>query len=79
MTKTKEVTCRYGITYEATFSGARGAVERSFDHLARCCCFCCHNHECAEPRDEKIPGCGDICEIYGMKNHPCEKDKKDRF
>lgn len=75
MTKTKEVTCRYGITYETTFSGTRGAVERSFNHLTVCCCWCCYNHDCTEPRDEKISDCGNVCEIYGMKNHPCEKNK----
>lgn len=78
MTKTKEVTCRYGITYEATFFGKKGAIERAFDHLTRCCCFCCYNqecNECTEPRYEKIPDCGYICEIYGMKNHPCENNK----
>jgi hypothetical protein len=75
MTTTKEVTCRYGITYEATFSGTRGVLYRSFDHLTRCCCFCCYNKECTEPRDERIPDCGYICGIYGMKDPPCEKNK----
>ena len=74
MTKTKEVTCRYGVTYETTFVGTMGAVERAFDNLTRCCCFCCYNHNCTESRNEKILDCGNVCEIYGM-NHPCEKNK----
>ena len=64
MIKTQEVTCRYGVTYKATFLGSKGEVERSFDNLTRCCCWMCRNHDCTKPENQIIPECGDICRVY---------------
>lgn len=72
MKKTKKVTCRYGVTYKATFSGSPGAVERTFDLMTRCCCWVCHNHDCKEPRNEKLNDCANVCELFWMI-HPCER------
>ena len=63
-TKTNSVTCRYGVTYTVTFKGSAGEIARSFDLMSNCCCWVCHNRECTEPRDEILPECGRICEIW---------------
>lgn len=73
MKRTQEVTCRYGVTYMATFDGTKGAVARSFDLMTRCCCWMCTNLECAEPRNEKLENCGNVCEL--LTKHPyCHDD-----
>lgn len=72
MKKTQEVTCRYGVKYKETLSGTKGEIFRGFDHLANCCCWTCYNHDCTEPRNEIIPECHEICEIW-FKTHPCKK------
>ena len=64
MRKSKEVTCRYGITYEVEGVGTEGAILRLFDMLSKCCCWVCHNRGCKEPRNEIIPDCGEVCQIY---------------
>lgn len=75
MKKTKEVTCRYGVTYKATFSGSPGAVARTFDLMTRCCCWVCHNHDCKEPRNEKLNDCANVCELW-WKIHPCDRKEE---
>ena len=72
MTKTEKVTCRYGITYTVTFKGESGAIARSFALMARCCCWVCHNRGCGAPRNEIIPDCYEICELW-TKNHYCKE------
>lgn len=51
------VTCRYGVTYTYEANGSKGARARLHDLLSRCCCFVCHNHNCTEPRDERLEEC----------------------
>ena len=75
MAKVK-VTCRYGIEYSVTLKGSYGAIYRTKDLLSRCCCWVCHNHDCKTPRNEKIDGCQESCELWGMRPHPCEKQKQ---
>ena len=75
MKKTQEVTCRYGITYKTTFEGSKGAIWRSFDHCTRCCCWTCFNYDCKEPRNEILPGCCNVCEIWSGGKHYCENNK----
>lgn len=70
-----DMTCRYGITYNVELHGSEGAKWRTIDMLGKCCCFVCHNHDCKEPRDERIP-CSMWCQIYGAKTHWCEETKK---
>ncbi len=72
MKKTQTVTCRYGISYDITFEGSKGAILRSCDLMSKCCCWVCHNHDCKNPRNEKLDNCKDVCEIW-FKKHPCEK------
>lgn len=67
-----EVTCRYGVTYSVELHGSEGAKWRTVDMLKKCCCFVCHNHDCKEPQDERIP-CNFECKIYGAKTPWCEK------
>ena len=78
MKKTKEVTCRYGVTYPATFTGSPGAVARTFDLMTRCCCWVCHNHDCKPPitRNEKLDNCGEVCKIFGVNSTYCGKERK---
>lgn len=64
MTKSQEVTCRYGITYTVTFTGNKAAIARGVELMTRCCCWVCHNLDCKEPRNEKIPECQNVCEIW---------------
>ena len=70
------ITCRYGIQYEVELHGSQGAKARTVDMLNKCCCFVCHNHDCKEPRDEKIPNCGHVCSFYTDKPY-CKRAKKD--
>ncbi len=72
MKKSREVTCRYGITYTIEFKGTKGEIERGFQHCEDCCCWTCFNHDCKEPRNEIIPNCGKICEIW-TSEHYCKK------
>lgn len=71
--KTKPVTCRYGVTYIATFNGSKGAIERGFDLMTRCCCWVCTNIDCKDPRNEKLENCGKVCELY-TKVPYCQDD-----
>ena len=70
--KKYKVTCRYGIEYEVEYSSryTNGECMRGVNMLKECCCFVCHNHDCKEPRDEKID-CKDECRLF-FKNKPCE-------
>ncbi len=71
---TKNVKCRYGVEYKLTANGSSGACKRLFDLMTHCCCFVCHNHDCKEPRDEKIENCGNVCELFNSKKAPfCER------
>ena len=63
MYRTKEVTCRYGVTYSVMFRGTKEEITHSFDLMTKCCCWVCHNHECIEPRNEVFPECGKVCEL----------------
>ena len=71
----KTVTCRYGISYEVEFKGTKGEIIRGFNHCEKCCCWTCYNHDCKEPRDERIP-CSMWCQIYGARTPWCEETKK---
>lgn len=71
--KSKQVTCRYGVTYMAMFKGSAGEISRGFDLMSRCCCWVCTNLECENPRNEKIDGCGQICGLY-TKTPYCQDD-----
>ena len=73
MKKSREVTCRYGVTYTTEFQGNKGAIERSFKHCETCCCWTCFNHDCKEPRNEILPNCGEVCEIWTNEKHYCDK------
>jgi hypothetical protein len=64
MEKTKEVTCRYGVTYPVTFKGSKAEIARSFDLMTRCCCWVCHNQGCETPHNEVLPDCQKVCEIW---------------
>ena len=64
MEKTKEVTCRYGVTYPVTFKGSKAEIARSFDLMTRCCCWVCHNQGCEIPHNEVLPDCQKVCEIW---------------
>ena len=78
MKQRKKVTCRYGVTYKATFSGSSGAVARTFDLMTRCCCWVCHNHDCKPPitRNEILEDCGEVCKIFSGSNSTyCRKEK----
>ena len=69
----KDVTCRYGITYNLDGIGpTQGSILRLFDWMTRCCCWCCHNHDCKEPRNEILSDCETACEIY-VKTPWCKK------
>lgn len=75
------VTCRYGITYTYNVtSGSKGARARLNELLSNCCCFVCHNHDCAEPRDERLDICDTMephllkCSIY-TKSPYCLRKK----
>ena len=71
---TKTVKCRYGVEYELTANGSHGACKRLFDLMTHCCCFVCHNHDCKEPRDEKIENCDKDCELFNSEKAPfCER------
>ena len=74
MKKTQEVTCRYGVKYNVTFSGSKGEVWRAFDWMTRCCCWCCHNHDCQEPKDEILDDkeCCELCSLF-WKVRGCDK------
>ena len=56
-----------------TIKGTKGEIERGFQHCEDCCCWTCFNHDCKEPRNEIIPNCGEICEIW-TKQHYCKKN-----
>lgn len=71
MKETRNVTCRYGVSYPVMFKGDKGAVERGFDLMSRCCCWICHNLKCENPRNEKLPDCNLVCELW-TKKHYCE-------
>ena len=64
------VTCRYGVTYEYEVRGSYGQKVRFNNYLKICCCFCCQNHDCKEPRDERLNECDNPpygilgCELY---------------
>ena len=73
---TETVKCRYGVEYELTANGSPGACKRLFDLMTHCCCFVCHNHDCKEPRDEKIDNCNNICDLFGFAKLPCEEKNK---
>lgn len=75
MKKTKEITCRYGVTYKETLSGTAGEIGRTFDWLTRCCCWCCYNHDCKEPREEKLDEneCCEACSVFS-KVRFCDKE-----
>lgn len=64
MYKTKEVTCRYGVTYLVMFRGTKEEIAHNFDLMTKCCCWVCHNHECTEPRNEVFSECGKVCELW---------------
>lgn len=65
-----EVTCRYGITYNVELHGSAGAKQRTADMLGKCCCWVCHNHNCKEPRNERV-SCAMECFMYGAKSAWC--------
>ena len=69
-----DVTCRYGITYNVELHGSEGAKQRTVDMLSKCCCFVCHNHDCKEPRNERV-SCQFQCYLYGAKNPWCATPK----
>ena len=63
--KTKfDVTCIYGVNYVVEMHGSEGAKQRTLDMLKKCCCFVCHNHDCKEPRDERIATCKNECLMW---------------
>lgn len=66
----KKVTCRYGVTYEVKAYGTRGEQERLFNLLEECCCWVCHNHNCKKPRNEKLEGCENVCELWSSDKVP---------
>lgn len=71
--KTRQVTCRYGVEYEVTgLKGSEGEIARLVGMLGRCCCWVCHNRECKTPRNERIEGCGQWCQLY-TKQPYCER------
>ena len=78
MKQTKEVTCRYGVTYKATFSGSPGAVARTFDLMTRCCCWVCHNITCRPPiaRNEILDDCEEVCKIFLGNSTFCGKERR---
>ena len=75
MKQTKEVTCRYGVSYKVTFSGSTGAVARSFELMTKCCCWVCHNHDCKEPRNEEVDDCYNVCTFWFKDVAPCKTEK----
>ena len=65
------VTCRYGITYTTQFVGSKAAIARTAELMTRCCCWCCHNRKCQEPRNEILPDCHNVCELWTGDEHYC--------
>ena len=70
--KEVKVKCRYGVEYTAYLSGTNGAIQRTADMLKSCCCWVCYNGGCETPKDEIIPDCGKVCELFTKKPY-CEK------
>lgn len=65
MKKSKEVTCRYGVTYKLDAIGpTEGSIIRLFDLMTYCCCWVCHNRDCKYPKNEIVSDCNNVCKIY---------------
>jgi hypothetical protein len=62
--KIYSVTCRYGVHHNVVIKGNKAAVQRTIDMLSQCCCFVCFNHNCNNPKDEKIDGCNNVCKLF---------------
>ncbi len=72
--KKYSVTCRYGVNYKIELKGNKATIGRTIDMLSKCCCFVCFNHNCKHPKDEKIDGCKNICELFTDTPY-CESSK----
>ena len=71
MEKDIQIKCRRGVTYTIKVSGTKGSVLRLQKMLENCCCYMCHNHNCADITYRKQQ-CNKECEIY-TKIHFCGK------
>ena len=61
--KTIQVKCRHGVTYSIEVKGTKGSIFRLKQMLEDCCCYVCHNHNCATAREGK-QDCRKQCEFY---------------
>ena len=68
------VTCRYGVEYKTDLRGTDGEIHRTLDMLSKCCCWVCYNHDCKEPRNEKVHHCGHTCSLF-TKEPYCKREK----
>lgn len=72
--KKYDISCRYGVNYKIEIKGNPATIRRTIDMLSKCCCFVCFNHGCKHPKDEKIKGCNNICELFTESPY-CESSK----
>ena len=66
------ITCRYGKTYSVRLEGSQGAKHRTIQMLQNCCCWVCYNRSCAQPKNEILPDCQNVCELY-TKTPYCQR------
>ena len=68
-----EIKCRRGITYHIEAIGSKGSILRLKNMLEGCCCYVCHNHNCATAIEGK-QDCKKECELYTQIPY-CEKNR----
>lgn len=71
------ITCRYGKTYSVRLEGRNAEKIRAILMLQECCCWVCYNRSCAQPKNEILPDCQNVCKLF-FKKAPCGIEQEDK-
>ena len=71
------VTCRYGKIYSVRLQGRNAEKIRTIRMLERCCCWVCYNRGCQQPKNEALPDCNTVCELFTRTPY-CQRDENEQ-